>query len=472
MIRPISLEQASAYLGAQLYASAEQAKATFSSVSTDTRAIASGDLFVALRGENFDGHDFITAAVAAGAGALLLERHNPELQVPQLVVGDSTLALGQLSLMVRQMLTAPLIALTGSCGKTSVKEMLVQVLVAKSGVHATLGNLNNHIGVPLTLLAMKSDVDPVVVEVGASGPGEISYLASITQPNIALVNNVMAAHLAGFGSQAAVAFEKSRIFHGLKKSGVAIINLDEPYAQGWLDELTLARPDVRIVTYSAMKKSADVSAKNIKLGAAGCYSFDLLVEGAEVSVQLGLAGRQNISNALAVTACGYSLGLTLTDVREGLQLVKPVAGRVEAKQGLHGSLIFDDSYNANPGSVRAAARLLVDLQAKQEVWLVLGDLAELGAGEEQELDALGQDVAALGVKNLLTVGVNSAAVERGFSRQGQDAFSRHVSEQSAAIEFIKTKLKDNVAVLVKGSRSARMDLIVNAIAVTAIGSNG
>jgi len=472
MIRPISLAQAGTFLSAQLYASTEQAGAVFNSVSTDTRSIGLGDLFVALRGENFDGHEFSANAVAAGAGALVLERYCPELSVPQLVVADSTKALGQLGLMVRQMLVAPLVALTGSCGKTSVKEMLAQVLALKSAVHATRGNLNNHIGVPLTLLAMHSDVDPVVVEMGASGLGEISYLASIAQPNVALVNNVMAAHLSGFGSQTAVAFEKSRIYFGLKESGTAIINLDEPYAQGWLDELSSARPDLQVVTYSLMNKAADVCVTNIQLGAAGCYGFDLSLGERAVTVRLGLAGRQNISNALAVTACAHALGLSLGDIREGLESVKPVAGRVEPKLGLHGSLILDDSYNANPGSVRAAANLLADLQGEKVVWLVLGDLGELGEGQEQELDVLGRDIAELGVKHLLTVGVNSAAVERGFSRQGQGAVSRHVSEQSAAIEFIKTQLKEDVAVLVKGSRSSRMELVVNAIAETASGSNG
>jgi len=174
---------------------------------------------------------------------------------------------------------------------------------------------------------------------------------------------------------------------------------------------------------------------------------------------------------LAVTACAHALGLSLSDIREGLESVKPVAGRVEPKLGLHGSLIIDDSYNANPGSVRAAASLLADLQGEKVVWLVLGDLGELGKGQEQELDVLGRDIAKLGVKNLLTVGVNSAAVERGFSRQGKGVVSRHVSEQSAAIEFIKRQLKEDVAVLVKGSRSSQMDLVVNAIAETATGSN-
>jgi len=471
MIRPISLVQAGTFLAAELYASAEQAGAVFNSVGTDTRSIGLGDLFVALRGENFDGHDFSASAVAAGAGALVLERYCPELNVPQLVVADTTKALGQLGLMVRQMLMAPLVALTGSCGKTSVKEMLAQVLALKSAVHATRGNFNNHIGVPLTLLAMHSDVDPVVVEMGASGLGEISYLASIAQPNVALVNNVMAAHLSGFGSQAAVAFEKSRIYFGLKESGTAIINLDEPYAQGWLDELSVARPDLQVVTYSLMNKAADVCVTNIQLGTDGCYGFDLNVDKHAVTVRLGLAGRQNISNALAVTACAHALGLSLSDIREGLESVKPVAGRVEPKLGLHGSLIIDDSYNANPGSVRAAASLLADLQGEKVVWLVLGDLGELGKGQEQELDVLGRDIAELGVKNLLTVGVNSAAVELGFSRQGQGVVSHHVSEQSAAIEFIKRQLKEDVAVLVKGSRSSQMDLVVNAIAETATGSN-
>lgn len=472
MIRPITLKQASDFLGAQLFASAEQAEMAFGSVSSDTRAIKQGDLFVALRGEHFDGHDFLTNAVVAEAGALVVERHCPEVNVPQLVVADTTKSFGQLGLMVRKMLAAPLVALTGSCGKTSVKEMLAQVLSVKSGVHATQGNLNNHIGVPLTLLSISSESDPVVVEMGASGPGEIRYLTNIAQPNVALVNNVMAAHLEGFGSQAGVAFEKSRIFFGLEESGAAIINLDEPYAQGWLDELAEARPDLRLVTYSEHNDAADVYATHIELGADGCYGFDLLVRGQQVSVQLGVAGRQSINNALAAAACTHALGLSITDICKGLQAVKPVAGRVEPKQGLGGSLIVDDSYNANPGSVRAAASLLTDLSEEKVGWLVLGELGELGSEQDQELARLGKDIAVLGVKNLLTVGGNSATVGCGFSKQGQGVLSHHVATQTEAIEFIKKQLQENVAVLVKGSRSARMDLVVNAIAESTIGSNG
>jgi len=472
VIGSLSLTQISEFLGAELYAPEESAELAISAVSTDTRTIRAGDLFVALRGDNFDGHNFVGNAVAAGAGAVLLERYSSELSVPQVVVTDTTRALGQLALMVRSLLGAPLVALTGSCGKTSVKEMLTQVLSVRSSVHSTHGNLNNHIGVPLTLLAIRSATDPVVVEMGASGPGEIGYLASIAQPNVALVNNVMAAHLEGFGSQVGVAFEKSRIFFGLKESGAAVVNFDEPYAQGWLEELRTARPDLHVVTYSMTGKAANVYAENVKLGSAGCYEFTLSVEGRVMAVQLAVAGRQSVSNALAATACAHTLGLSLDEICKGLESVKPVAGRVEPKLGLSGALIIDDSYNANPGSVRAAANLLADLQVERPVWLVLGDLAELGANQEQELDQLGQDIAESGVKNLLTVGVNSAAVERGFSRQGQDVYGRHFPDQVTAIEFIKKQLKEHVAVLVKGSRSARMDLIVDAIAETATGSNG
>ena len=469
MIRPISLVDAAAFLAGELIINDGASDQCFDAVSTDTRAVNSGELFVALRGEAFDAHDFLSVAERAGALALVVERHVVEVGIPQIVVADTTVALGQLGLMVRGMFSGPLVALTGSCGKTSVKEMLASVLSQTAQVHATQGNFNNHIGVPLTLLDLSAGDERAVIEMGASGPGEIDYLAALAKPAVALVNNVMAAHLEGFGLEADVAFEKSRIFFRLAEAGVAIVNLDEPYAQGWLNELAEARPDVRVLTYARANTQADIYAEAEVLAESGCYQFDLIYQNRRSRVKLRLAGQQSISNALAVAACAQALNLPIDEIKAGLELVQPVKGRVEPKLGLAGSLVIDDSYNANPGSVRAAAALLADMQAQAETetWLVLGDLGELGANKEIELELLGRDIAAAGIKNLLTVGSNSAQIERGFSA-AKGTRGLHMQEQVQAIEYIKQQLKENVAVLVKGSRSARMEVVVNAITDTAI----
>ncbi len=468
MIAPISLAAATEYLNGQLMGEAVNAQAEFNSVSTDTRSVAAGELFVALKGENFNAHDYLASAVESGALALVVERYQASIKAVQIVVEDTTIALGLLGKMVREMFTGTLVALTGSCGKTSVKEMLANVLSQSFKVHATKGNFNNHIGVPLTLLDLSAEHDYAVIEMGASGRGEISYLVGLAQPHVALVNNIMAAHLEGFGSEADVAYEKSRIFYGLEKLGVAVINFDEPYAPGWIQELVDCDSSVSFLTYSSRSQKAFIYSSNEQLSDSCCYQFDLNISGEVLPIKLSLAGRQNISNALAVAACAHALQIDFSDIKAGLESVTPVMGRVEPKPGLNGSIIIDDSYNANPGSVRAAADLLCDMQAHgKEGVLVLGDLAELGDGQEKELTELGCDIADKGVTHLVTVGKNSSFIARGFSAAAKDEMlSVHKADHAAAIEYIRKQLKNNMAVLVKGSRSSKMEVVVNAITQT------
>lgn len=434
-------------------------------VNTDTRSIRSGDLFVALKGERFDAHDFLAAASQAGAVAAVVERVDERVAMPQVLVEDSTRALGKIAHWQRLQYYGPLIALTGSCGKTTVKEMIATVLQQQAPVHVTRGNLNNHIGVPQTLLAMPADAEYAVIEMGASGLGEIDYLASLAEPTVALVNNVMAAHLQGFGSEAGVAAEKSTIYRHLRQHGTAVINLDEPYATGWMATLQQSRKDVQLLTFSDHQAQADVTATAIRVNAEGRYDFVLQAGADSVPVQLPMMGRQNVNNALAVAACCLAVGVSLADIARGLSQVLPVKGRLLPQAGLQQSLVIDDTYNANPGSVKAAARLLMDLQRQgREVVLVLGDLGELGAGEAETLRRLGQDLQAMGLPCLLTQGNNSQHAGNGFKEaMQQPQNTQHFVSKDELNAFLTTQLTHNTVVLVKGSRSAGMESIVQAI---------
>ncbi len=465
MIRPITLAELAAPLQADIYGSRPD-KVSFTRVNTDSRNLQAGDLFVALKGERFDAHDYLQQVVAAGACGLVVEARDSSIRCPQVVVADTTRALGQIAALNRDLYTGPLVALTGSSGKTTTKEMLAKVLSGCGRVHVTAGNLNNHIGVPKTLLAMSAGIDYAVIEMGASGPGEIAYLAALARPTVALVTNVMAAHMQGFGSLAGVAREKSSIYLHLQRGGVAVLNIDVPQAGGWIRELQEQRPDIRRLSYSLLDPSADVSATDIRLLDSGCYQFQLNTAAGSAAVTLPVLGRQNVANALAVSACSLALGLSLEAIVAGLQAVAAVPGRMYPRRGLHGALLVDDSYNANPGSVMAAATLLQDFQrAGRDTLLVLGDLAELGDNAEATLAALGADIQTLGLPRLATLGDNSCFVGEGFKAlAGSGQTATHFSTRDTLIEFIKQQLTNNSVVLVKGSRSARMEGVVQAIA--------
>ncbi|NHO65076.1 UDP-N-acetylmuramoyl-tripeptide--D-alanyl-D-alanine ligase [Aestuariicella hydrocarbonica] len=460
-MRPLKLTDIQTALSAELIGE----DVIFERVNTDTRDILTGDLFVALKGERFDAHEFAESAADAGAAALVVERIIPGLKVPQLKVQDTTRALGEIAHLSRLQFEGPLVALTGSCGKTTVKEMMTAVLGRQGQVHATRGNLNNHIGVPQTLLAMPATTEFAVIEMGASGLGEIDYLASVAEPTVALVNNVMAAHLEGFGSEAGVAAEKSSIYRHLRDHGVAVVNLDVPYASGWLQSLAQVRPDVRCLTFSDCLGGADLRATDIQLNEKGCYSFELQAAPGSVHISLPIMGRQNVNNALAVAGCCLAVGLDLPDIALGLASVAPVKGRLKPVPGINRSLVIDDTYNANPGSVKAAAQVLMDLkQHGRDVVLVLGDLGELGEDEAQVLDQLGQDLGALGVPQLLTQGLNSVNVHKGFrATAGEYSKAKHFESQGELNQFLTNQLTDETVVLVKGSRSARMEGVVQAI---------
>lgn len=467
MIESLSLSDLVEPLAAKL-SLPSSSSVSFSSVSSDSRTLQPGDLFVAIRGDQFDGHEFLGKACDAGACALVVESEACNIDCPQVVVADTTIALGVIAGLSRKQFQGRLIALTGSCGKTTVKEMLAVVLARCGQVHLTQGNLNNHIGVPQTLLKLSADSEYAVIEMGASGPGEIDYLAAISQPTVALVNNVMAAHLEGFGSEAGVAHEKSAIYSHLSANGRAVINADESYAQQWQQRLASTRADVQQITYSVRSHDADVYASEIELNKNGCYRFNLHLQDQVKLCELPVLGEQNIANALAVAACCLALDVDLETIVKGLSEVKPVTGRANPLQGVNGSLIIDDSYNANPGSVLAAGKLLRGLELSgREGILILGDLAELGGSAKESLFKLGEQLQALGLSQLITLGENSRFVGEGFTGEPTEQQQyRHFSDRGLLLPWVREQLNERAVVLVKGSRSARMENIVCALTLS------
>ena len=470
-VHDLTLSQAAvAYGGTLLYPDCR-----FSGVSTDSRTLVAGDLFVALRGESFDAHLFLKQAADKAIG-LVVQYPDKQIDIPQWVVPDTILALGQLAAMARQQFDGPLVALTGSSGKTTVKEMLASIFSCVAPVLATKGNLNNHIGVPQTLLALEAEHRFAVLELGASAPGEIAYLASLVKPTIAVVTNVLPAHVEGFGSLAGVAAAKGEIYRSLDASGTAVLNLDEPWLEQWQKSL----PCVETVTFSINSSEADVYASDIRLDAEGCAVFKLhinneLIEGdksvaqtpTELSVQLHIPGRHNVNNALAAAACAMAAGIEITTIAAGLESVSAVAGRMEYKSGIKQSRVIDDSYNANPGSVKAAIDVLSGLPGRRI--LVLGDMAELGAEADKLHQNVGEYARQQGVDLLMASGELCAYAVQGFGSDGH-----HFADKTALVESLVAELSVGVTVLIKGSRSAAMDEVVEQIVavenVTAGGS--
>ncbi len=423
----------------------------FASVSTDSRSIEQGDLFVALVGDRFDGHQFI-GSVADRACGLVVESPDASQSLTQWVVPDTTRALGQLAALKRDDFSGPVIAITGSSGKTSVKEMLAAILGEMAPVLATRGNFNNHIGVPLTLLSLRPEHEFAVVEMGASGPGEIAYLCQIASPDIVLVNNVLPAHLEGFGSLDAIARAKGEIYTGMKPGGTAVLNMDEPYCADWRNQVLVEEQ----LTFAVENSEAAFYASQPRSDDRGCWHFTLHTPVGTQPVFVPLPGKHNIANALAASACAYAAGADLVEIASGLAGMTATSGRMQVLTGLRGSQIIDDSYNANPGSVKAAVDALVSLPGKSV--LVLGDMAELGAGAEDQHRRVGRYAAEAGIPRLLAVGELSAATVAGFGEGGEHFASKH-----DLIERLKSLLDKDSTVLIKGSRSARMETLVQPV---------
>lgn len=451
MMAPLTLAHMAERLHASLGAVLHNGDVTFSRVTTDTRQLQRGDLFVALRGERFDAHDFLGEAAEKGVCGLVIEQFDPAVALPQLVVSDTIRALGQIAACTREAYNGPLIAITGSSGKTTVKSMLTSILRECGEVLATQGNLNNHIGVPLTLLQLNARHEYAVIEMGASGLGEIAYLCSLAKPSIAMVNNVMPAHIAGFGSVDNVATAKSEIYQGLIAHGAAIVNLDDRYSAQWLTQLA----DKNVIKVALHDESADCFARDIQV-TADRVTFQLVIRQQMMEVQLNALGEHSVRNALMAAACACAAGADIQQIRNGLQKFTPVAGRMTRQPGLNGMQVIDDSYNANPGSVRAAIDVLA-AQGGTRI-LVLGDMGELGDAAEQMHADLGTYARERGIEKLLTVGALSRRASEAFSAEAQ-----HFADQQPLIDALVSMANNEMTVLIKGSRSAKTDLIVRAL---------
>ncbi len=444
---PLRLQEAARLLDGTVVG----ADVTFTTVSTDSRRLAPGALFVALTGPNFDGHDFIAAARAQGACAALVSRPLSD-PLPQLRVTDTRLALGQLGAAWRARFTGPLIALTGSNGKTTLKEMIAAILRFRGTTLATVGNLNNDIGVPLTLLRLSGEYAYAVIEMGANHHGELAYLTGLARPDVAIINNAGPCHLEGFGDVAGVARGKGEIFQGLGSDGVAIINRDDPYADYWVG----LNPGRRILDFG-LERPAAVKGQVLDPATS---RFQLTTEGAETEVRLPLPGRHNVRNALAAAAAALAVGATLDEIRQGLEAMRGVGGRMQALPGQFGGRVIHDAYNANPASLLAALQALGVEPGRK--WLVLGDMGELGPAAGVLHAQSGRDARIAGVERVYALGEHSRATVAAFESGG-----RHYENVETLIADLIRDLESSgepPLVLIKGSRRMRMERVVAALA--------
>ena len=427
---------------------------TVEAVSNDTRALRNGSLYVALRGERFDGHDFIDAAANAGAAALLVERA-VDSELPQVIVADTQLALAKIAAGLQRDRRGKVVAITGSNGKTSVKSLVLSILQRAGETYFTPGNRNNEIGLPLAVIEAPDQAEFAVYEMGAGKPGDIAYLTDIARPDVALVNNIAAAHLERLGSLMGVAETKGAIYSALPADGVAVINADDAFAEYFAGLV----PDRRVLRFG-LESSAEVSARAMMTGAEGSR-FNLVTPIGEAAIALALPGRHNVRNALAATALALGCGVSLDIIVAGLAAARPVAGRQVAHALARGAVLIDDSYNANPGSLEAAIATLA--AATRQGWLVLGDMRELGSEGAALHAAAGARARQAGVARLYVLGELSAAAAKAFG-DGAQVFDTHAALAEALASDLKSiDPSANVRVLVKGSRGSAMDRIVSAL---------
>lgn len=417
-----------------------------SGICIDSRKAHPGCVFVALRGERFDGHDYIKEVAHAGAIAVICEQASPDVTIEQWVVPSSLQALSAIATWYRQAFTCPTIAVTGSNGKTSVKEMIAHILPQPS--LATAGNLNNHIGVPLSIFQLQPEHRYAVFELGASHIGEIAYTVAMIQPQVALINNIAPAHIEGFGSIEGVAHAKGEIYQGLCAGGIAVVNDDDTYAHFW-DETIATHPVIRF----SQTHPADVWASNITLNASGCAEFTLNLPSEHTSISLKVPGMHSVSNALAAAACTHALGISIADIKQGLTSFTGVSGRMMFFNGKNQATIIDDTYNANLRSTLAAVAVLANCSGVRI--LVLGDMAELGVWGEEHHEAVGIAAREQGIQGLLTCGTLGEKAVLAFGSGGQ-----HYANQEALTQDLLQRLDENTTVLIKGSRSAAMENIV------------
>ena len=413
-------------------------------IVTDSRKVHYGTLFAALPGNNVDGHDFAESALKLGATAMLVSRPL-NLDIPQLVVDDVLLALGKLAAMLRSRIDPKVVGITGSNGKTTVKEMVASILALEADVLATSGNYNNELGVPLSLFGLEPRHRYAVLEMGASKSGDIAYLAGIAKPDLGLITNIGPAHLHGFGSEEGVARAKGEIFAALPAAGWAIINADEPWSDLWAGMSTAGHS----LTFGSQPGS------DVQLVENNGRSRIVTPDG-EFELRLALPGRHNLLNATAAAAVALALDIDLSKIQQGLESVKPVPGRLNLLRTKAGWTILDDTYNANPASLYSALQVLSGMQGTP--WLVLGDMKELGKGSRKMHWEVGEAAKAMGVGQLFATGEMSAYTAEAFGEGAE-----HFEDRDELAAELCSRLRPGVICLVKGSRSMGMEAIVEAL---------
>ena len=427
----------------------------FASVSIDTRTLKPGDLFIAISGQRFDGHDFVNAAAERGACAAIVE-HPVDSPLPQVRVADARIALGQLGAAWRNAYPGQVVGLTGSNGKTTAKEMIAAVLSVDAKVLSTRGNLNNDLGVPLTLLGIQPDQRYAVIEMGANHLGEIAYVAALARPDVALITNAGEAHLEGFGSREGIARGKGEIIAALKADGIAILNADDQFFEFWKG-LAGTR---NVISFgfgngAVVRGIADSVRVNWK-GDRFNTRFSCEHQGIRHEIDLNLAGRHNVANALAAAATAVALGVDFAQIKQGLSHLFPVAGRIQPDRAANGALMINDTYNANPSSFKAALDVLMEMPGQP--WVALGAFGELGKTSDTLHADLGRQAKAMGVARLYATGPFADKAVEAFGPNAQ-----YFSNQADLIETIAVELKPDVALLVKGSRSQNMERVIEAL---------
>ncbi|MGY0505497.1 UDP-N-acetylmuramoyl-tripeptide--D-alanyl-D-alanine ligase [Luteimonas sp. e5] len=450
-MKPLSLAEVARLAGGRLLQG--DADARVEAVSTDTRALPDAQgramLFVALKGENFDGHAHLAEAAARGAVAALVAREDAA-DIAQIRVADTEQALGALARGLQQQRQTRVFAITGSNGKTSVKTLLAAILQAAGGGHANPGNFNNEIGLPLAVIDAPEDARFAVYEMGAGKPGDIRYLTSVVRPHIALVNNIAPAHLERMGNLLGVADTKAAIYDALPADGVAVINADDAFAPYFAE-----RAHGRRILRFGLEASADVVAREVSCGRDGSR-FRLLTPAGDASITLALEGRHQVANALAAASMALAAGIDIDTIRAGLEATRPVAGRGVVRRLAGGAELIDDSYNANPGSLHAAIDTLA--AGGGEAWLVLGEMRELGADAAELHAEVGRRARAAGITRLYALGAMAGHAAQAFG-EGGAVFDSH----DALAAALRKDLAAGVRVLVKGSRGAEMERVVAAL---------
>ena len=427
----------------------------FSGCSTDSRTIKKGNLFIALKGEYFDGHEYVSIAEKNGASSLIVDSDVSNTK-PFIKVKNTRKAMGLLAKSWREKITIPLVAITGSNGKTTVKEMVTSILSTVSNVHATSGNLNNDIGVPKTLFGLNESHSYAVIEMGANHLGEIEWLSKIASPNIAVITQCAPAHLEGFKNIQSVAKAKAEIYSGLQSSGTAIINADDAYADFWINSCK----EINQITFGIKSKNANVRAERIKSSVNDLSIKFTLVSSNDledsIEICLPMLGEHNVMNAIAAAACCLSLDVPLLSIKNGLENMQSIKGRLEIKIGIKQVRIIDDTYNANPTSLDVAIKTLCNFTGRR--YMVLGDMYELGNDAKKFHEEVGTLSQKSGIDGLFTIGKLSNNASNAFGK-GASHFDNYDDLEKSLIKI----LDKYSTVLVKGSRSMKMERIVNTL---------